>query len=340
MDAIFRARRSGGEGSGGKIVRGRRVREAPSPYARPPPPPPENPRWLLGFVGPATRTIASGAGRLISSLFRSDSSGSSSSSEDESSAGSSSGAFRTSLTIALGHLGMAEETLRNMSSSQQGVGEVVTAGHFWEPLSKCSDPALAKVAEAEIGSPVLVAKSYMRTRPPWGSPSLNSIGLKSPSAIWAGSPHSLGGHSFSSQFLKRKSLMDSWDALDGARRVRFKQGESIPIESSVLELERRISPASLMHEKGEVEVGIIIDDIDRMNANGALPSGQSVVISDKTQDNGGERRAGEEEVTASVANEPTVPDSVVGQPDEGNKGVLIGDKKIMMAVGYKLSREE
>ncbi|KAK9099838.1 hypothetical protein Scep_023268 [Stephania cephalantha] len=174
---------------------------------------------------------------------------------------------------------------------------------------------LPNVAEAEIGSPVLVAKSYMRTRPPWGSPSLNSIGLKSPSAIWAGSPHSLGGHSFSSQFLKRKSLMDSWDALDGARRVRFKQGESIPIESSVLELERRISPASLMHEKGEVEVGIIIDDIDRMDANGALPSGQSVVISDKTQDIGGERRAGEEEVTASVGNEPTVPDSVVGQPD-------------------------
>ncbi|KAK9097389.1 hypothetical protein Sjap_022886 [Stephania japonica] len=416
MDAIFRARRSGPERSGGKITRGRRIGAAPSPYARPtlppPPPPPENTRWLLGFVGPATWTIASGAGRLISSLFRSDSSGSSSSEDDGSSTGSSSGFWiklgsfevllkggfenswvatkngsedeiseergdnlnqidteKNAAKIAIEQL-IRQETFtrdecdrltrmiqsrvveytdaqkekdalqnefydRTIGSNyefprafQSGLlGRASPTGptrsflaNEFDPLSPRSidlgvhspDFHNTAVAEAEIGSPVLVAKSYMRTRSPWGSPLLNNVGLKSPSAIWTETPHSLGGHSFSSQFLKRKSLEDSWDALDGARRVRFKQGEGVSIKSSVLELERRISPASLILEKGEVEVGVIADDIERLAANGVLPSGQSVAISDKTQDIGGERWAEEEEVTASVTNEPTVP--VVGQP--------------------------
>ncbi|KAJ8505521.1 hypothetical protein OPV22_006407 [Ensete ventricosum] len=83
MAPLFRARRPAEEGgSGGKILRGRRGGSASqsSPYARPsppalPPPPPRagSPRWLLGLV--------SGAGKLISSVFRSDSSSSASSSD-------------------------------------------------------------------------------------------------------------------------------------------------------------------------------------------------------------------------------------------------------------------
>ncbi|CAL9751581.1 unnamed protein product [Musa acuminata subsp. burmannicoides] len=83
MASLFRARRPAEEGgSGGKILRGRRGGSASqsSPYARPPPPalpppppPAGSPRWLLGLV--------SGAGKLISSVFRSDSSSSASSSD-------------------------------------------------------------------------------------------------------------------------------------------------------------------------------------------------------------------------------------------------------------------
>ncbi|URE40666.1 hypothetical protein MUK42_07251 [Musa troglodytarum] len=83
MASLLRAGRQAEErGSGGKILRGRR-RSPPrsAPYARPPPPPPPastgNPRWLLGLI--------SGAGKFISSVFRSDgSSPSSSSSSDHS----------------------------------------------------------------------------------------------------------------------------------------------------------------------------------------------------------------------------------------------------------------
>ncbi|WOL19741.1 hypothetical protein Cni_G28543 [Canna indica] len=68
MASLFRARRPAAEGggSGGKILRGRRAPPPSSPYARPvlSPTPTGSPRWFLGLV--------SGAGKLISSVFRSD----------------------------------------------------------------------------------------------------------------------------------------------------------------------------------------------------------------------------------------------------------------------------
>ncbi|XP_042373530.1 protein KAKU4-like isoform X1 [Zingiber officinale] len=77
MASLFRARRGASEegGSGGKTLRDRRGGRAiwTSPYARPPrlalpapPPPAGSSSWLLGLV--------SGAGKIISSVFRSDSS--------------------------------------------------------------------------------------------------------------------------------------------------------------------------------------------------------------------------------------------------------------------------
>ncbi|WOL13858.1 hypothetical protein Cni_G22638 [Canna indica] len=87
MASLFRARRRAEEGgSGGKIIRNRRASQNPpaSPYARPqppalppPPPPAGSPRWLLGIV--------SGAGKLISSVFRSSPSSSDYSSDEDSS---------------------------------------------------------------------------------------------------------------------------------------------------------------------------------------------------------------------------------------------------------------
>ncbi|XP_008810009.1 uncharacterized protein LOC103721530 isoform X2 [Phoenix dactylifera] len=82
MASLFRARRQREGGSGGKILRGRRGPPPASPYARPENPPPSpsaaspaisrSPRWFQGLI--------SGAGKLISTVFRSDDSSSSSSS--------------------------------------------------------------------------------------------------------------------------------------------------------------------------------------------------------------------------------------------------------------------
>ncbi|XP_010265426.1 PREDICTED: protein KAKU4 [Nelumbo nucifera] len=84
MATIFRPRRAVEARSGGKILRGRRVAGAASPYARPnsPSPPTENPNWLTGLISPATRMIVNGAGKFISAVFGSSSSSSSSSGSD------------------------------------------------------------------------------------------------------------------------------------------------------------------------------------------------------------------------------------------------------------------
>ncbi|CAA7408197.1 unnamed protein product [Spirodela intermedia] len=81
MFSPFRGRRVEEPGAGGKVLRSRRRAVSASPYARPenspPPPVPQsgNPKWFSGII--------SGAGRLISSVFRSDSGESSSSSSSD-----------------------------------------------------------------------------------------------------------------------------------------------------------------------------------------------------------------------------------------------------------------
>ncbi|OWM77263.1 protein KAKU4 [Punica granatum] len=69
-------------GSGGKILRPRRVARVATPYDRPPNPNPrpENPSWISKLLLSPTRVIASGAGKFLSSVFGSESSSSSSSS--------------------------------------------------------------------------------------------------------------------------------------------------------------------------------------------------------------------------------------------------------------------
>ena len=86
--------------SGGKIVRPRRVTTRPTPYDRPTPrlspiSTPHSPNWLSRFIFSPTRLIATGAGKVFSSVFGSESSASSSSSsdvdEEDANSGSSSG---------------------------------------------------------------------------------------------------------------------------------------------------------------------------------------------------------------------------------------------------------
>lgn len=71
-------------GAGGKIVTNRRKqRIAATPYDHPPPrpSPPNRPNWFAGVVVPSALAIASGAGKILSSIFSD--SGSSSENEEE-----------------------------------------------------------------------------------------------------------------------------------------------------------------------------------------------------------------------------------------------------------------
>ncbi|KAL5785852.1 hypothetical protein ACOSQ2_008244 [Xanthoceras sorbifolium] len=86
MDSISRPGRATEPRSGGKAVRTRRVAGRKTPYDRPPVafspiPSSENPNWLSRLIHSPTRMIASGAGKLLSSVFTTDSSSSSSSSD-------------------------------------------------------------------------------------------------------------------------------------------------------------------------------------------------------------------------------------------------------------------
>ncbi|KAI9192484.1 hypothetical protein LWI28_023518 [Acer negundo] len=85
MSSISRPRRATEPRSGGKLVRARRAAGPKTPYDRPPAtfspnPSYENPNWLSRLIYSPTRMIASGAGKLLSSVFTTDSSSSSSSS--------------------------------------------------------------------------------------------------------------------------------------------------------------------------------------------------------------------------------------------------------------------
>ncbi|GLT58308.1 hypothetical protein SLA2020_312100 [Shorea laevis] len=90
-------------------------------------------------------------------------------------------------------------------------------------------------SEGEAGSPVDMAKSYMRTRPPWASPSMSHIEHRSPSPIQMhifkeleGTPYSIAGNSLSSSKLKRGSpTTSSWNIHEELRKVRSKATEEM-----------------------------------------------------------------------------------------------------------------
>ncbi|XP_043721714.1 uncharacterized protein LOC122669102 [Telopea speciosissima] len=139
------------------------------------------------------------------------------------------------------------------------------------------------VAEGDVGSPVDVAKSYMRARPPWASPSLSHGGSQTPSPIEARlfsdeTPFGLGDQILSSsKMLKRNTLATgSWDILEEIRRVRLKATKDISetfakqIDSSATVSENigvKISSAS---DKGSTQVGGTVND------SNSLPAIQSV----------------------------------------------------------------
>jgi hypothetical protein len=102
MATVFRSRRDVEPRSGGKIVRARRAAGSRTPYERPrlaTQDRPENPSWLSRLLYSPTRIIASGAGKILSTVF-SPSSSSSSSSASSSSGDSGSGMCILSTVIS------------------------------------------------------------------------------------------------------------------------------------------------------------------------------------------------------------------------------------------------
>ncbi|XP_059462136.1 protein KAKU4 isoform X2 [Corylus avellana] len=92
MATIFRSRRAVEPRSGGKMVRARRAVGPRTPYERPrlaSQDGPENPSWLSRLLYSPSRIIVSGAGKLLSTVFSSETSSSSSSSSASSSGGDS-----------------------------------------------------------------------------------------------------------------------------------------------------------------------------------------------------------------------------------------------------------
>ncbi|PQM38349.1 protein KAKU4 isoform X3 [Prunus yedoensis var. nudiflora] len=361
MATISRSRRALEPRSGGKIVRPRRVASARTPYDRPrlANPGPENPNWFSRLIYSPTRMIASGAGKIISSVFSPDSS-SSSSSEDGTDyedvddndistqeddglkkRNGTSGKFSFFRKEPPATLGKSENkhvieqllmqetfsreecdrlikiiksrvvgftTAEDAENTRPSVdtpdlcGTAVTEAKKWLKEKRLGSSSKSdsdhgtctlnslmfpQGAEDEGGSPVDVAKLYMRARPPWASPSIKHGELRSPSSTGMQlfneeTPYSIGGNSLSTLKLKRDSrATGSWNIQEEIRRVRSKATEellrSLPstrIDWSASTLGNRSTSGYLVDGKQEVEMGDKIHNSkNSIGANVNLSSG-------------------------------------------------------------------
>ncbi|XP_059640644.1 uncharacterized protein LOC132282850 isoform X3 [Cornus florida] len=350
MSTIFRARQSGG-----KMVRDRRMAAPKSPYDRPTPPQ-NHPHWFTGLVFPATRMIATGAGKLLSSVLLDTSSSSDrdSGSEDDidndsddndmidippleveeliknGTSSRTAKRFRKEphLTVEKSETKRAIEIIEplllqetfsreesdrlikiinsravdcsNIKVGQDGrlseipsrtvandipglCNKAVMEAKKWleekkEGSSSKSDLDYGTctfnlveqphVTEGEVGSPADVAKSYMRARPLWESPSVSFFDIKTPLQVGIElfkeeTPYSVGGNSLSTSKQKRDSLATgSWNILEEIRRVRSKATEdmlrnlpSAKIDLSSFASEPKRTQISLVADVKEAAVG-------------------------------------------------------------------------------------
>ncbi|XP_050263757.1 protein KAKU4 [Quercus robur] len=376
MSTIFRSRRATEPRSGGKMVRPRRAAGARTPYERPrlANPEPENPNWLSRLIYSPTRTIATGAGKLLTNVFfpessesESESSSASSSADDSSSEhnienddsdistrrtnkliqkkdGSSEMIkhFRKEPQTAVGKSEtkcVIEQLLMQETFSREECDRLImivksrvvdcpTTEHAEDGGPDIDTPHLCSTAvmeakkwlkekkltnskleldhgtctsnslmpllvtEDQVGSPADMAKSYMRARPPWASPSAEHVELKSPSPIGMQlfaeeTSYSIGGNSASSSKLKRESpATGSWNIQEEIRRVRSKATEemlrtlpSSKIDWSALTLGHKSSPNSLAGEKLE-DVSLTQDGPQKE----ALLHNPEIIISEQNQD--------------------------------------------------------
>ncbi|XP_054788833.1 protein KAKU4 isoform X2 [Prosopis cineraria] len=324
MASISRSRRLPEPRSGGKIVRPRRAASAKTPYDRPAPSnsTSRSPSWLSRFVFSPTRSIASGAGKLLSTVFDLESSPTSSSSSSSSSSSANDSTAEEEIGNANDDNGISFKgddtlnkkwgTLEVINASGKDLQPVVQDNknkHVIEQLIMCEtfsreecdrfiriirsrvvdtsaneernqrpsdmlirtlandspDLSSAAVMEAkkwlkeqksrldsnsdlgygshnlnmatlpqalkDEGSPVDVAKSYMRSRPPWSSPSVDHSKPLTPIGIQLlkeDTPYPVSGYSASSTKLKRDSpATGSWSIQDEIRRVRSRATEQM-----------------------------------------------------------------------------------------------------------------
>lgn len=358
------------------MVRPRRAAGARTPYERPrlANPDPENPNWLSRLIYSPTRTIATGAGKLLTNVFfpessssESESSSASSSADDSSSEhnienddsdistrrtnkliqkkdGSSEMIkhFRKEPQTAVGKSEtkcVIEQLLMQETFSREECDRLImivksrvvdcpTTEHAEDGGPDIDTPHLCSTAvmeakkwlkekkltnskleldhgtctsnslmpllvtEDQVGSPADMAKSYMRARPPWASPTAKHVELKPPSPIGMQlfaeeTPYSIGGNSASSSKLKRESpATGSWNIQEEIRRVRSKATEemlrtlpSSKIDWSALTLGHKSSPNSLAAEKLE-DVSLTQDGPQKE----ALLHNPAIIISEQNQD--------------------------------------------------------
>ncbi|KAK6158671.1 hypothetical protein DH2020_005985 [Rehmannia glutinosa] len=302
-------------GAGGKIVTNRRKqRLSATPYDRPPPqpappPPPKSPNWFTGIVVPSARFLASGAGKILYSIF----SESESSSEDEDSASeddidddnhfeipyngdnmlnetnvtsseimhhgqkSQLSVWRSETKRTIEQLIMQESFSReecdklikvlnsrvtvsrekNMLAGSPGkavdngtedvdiYNKAVQEAKKWFQQKKVGSSSVTELAHGtcnlnstglghvETGgsSPVDVARSYMKDRPPWASPTRN-VELRTPSTTTMklfkeGTLYSVGQDSLSSSKKRNSLVSGSWNIQEELRRVRSKATEDM-----------------------------------------------------------------------------------------------------------------
>ncbi|KAI3842014.1 hypothetical protein MKX03_023001 [Papaver bracteatum] len=123
------------------------------------------------------------------------------------------------------------------------------------PLALTASPSnkYINVTDGEVGSPVLMAKTYMRSRPPWASPSSSHVGFRTPSPIrmpLVKEETPISDRSvFSSKFTRRSPLANnSQEILAELRRVRLKSEEAMLLSDSSIHIQP--SASELGHKDG------------------------------------------------------------------------------------------
>ncbi|XP_052487625.1 protein KAKU4 isoform X2 [Gossypium raimondii] len=231
----------------------------------------DSPNWISRHIFPPTRAIVNGASRMLASVFGFESSSSSSSSSSECDSCSddthdnddqevsSQGVHTIEDREPQSFAGkkepkrLIEQILMQESFSSTDVLEAkklleMKKSEMHHGTSALNYVTLKHDVEGEEGSPVGMAKSYMRTCPPWATPSKNNIEFRYPS------PYSIGGNFLYSSKRKRDSpATGSWNIQDEIRKVRSKATEemlrtlsSSKIDWSSFPLEHKNGPDSIV----------------------------------------------------------------------------------------------
>ncbi|KAE9586999.1 hypothetical protein Lal_00004674 [Lupinus albus] len=346
-----------GSPSSRKILRPRRTSaaRATTPYGRPAHPSPNTPNWLSRYVISPTRFVASGAGKILSTVLDLDSSPTSSSDtdsaaqeeevdtfDDEDATGNDKNKHFIEQLVMQETFSREEcdrliEIVRsrvvdshaNDVVEDKGLGDMpnriigsdtaspdlcsaaVMEAKKWLQEKKLGlnskldldygshSLSLATLPQAlkDEGSPVDLAKSYMRTLPPWSSPSLDHIKPLTPAGIQLfkeEEPHLFGWNSSSSSKLKKGSsaTRKSWSIQDEIRRVRSRATEemlrtlpSSKIDWSVFSTEHKNNVNSSAIKNSEATLGEKVHDLTNfVDASSNLARGLGTQASPGLQD--------------------------------------------------------